>query len=247
MRLGPIDHVLLLCPDLEHAVDSYCLALGQVVVARSQLAARLALELGAANLAGRACVAVASALDQKPWLLLVGNSQALAVSEPRPGWFGVQLALDLAQLKLGAASGFTALEPRSLAPQPDANAMQLLGPANEVLWLRQRGIAAPTQPALFGAVLASSQPVLTRAFYQGLGALDSVAAEHALALRGTHNLSFITSGVAPSIELAAPNACGIAAVAFARSNAASERLDERYQTAAPQHLRGHAGELLILL
>lgn len=247
MRLGPLDHVLMLCPDLNHAADSYCLALAQVVVARSHLDATLALQLGAANLAGRNCVALASALGQKPWLWLIENRDARAHAEPRSGWLGLELGLDLAELKLGTASGFTRHNSSAFGSRPDSGVWQLLGPANEVLWLRQRDPASQAEPALVGAVLACPEPQLTRSFYRGLGGLDTEVAEHALALRGAHNLTFVPCGPAPCVELAAVDACGIAAVAFARSNSASERLDERYQWAVPQHLRGHAGELVILL
>ena len=156
---GPLRHATLIVADAQLMVQAYA-ALGLVVVERSVLGDEQAQAWGQAQLAGLGVT----------WLAPVGAAPLLRLIElpgtlPRPtrfshGWLALELLVrdvDALAPRL-ADSGFRIVgAPADLAFSPSIRAMQVTGPAGEMLYLTQVKLPAPPFDLPLSADLAGTQ------------------------------------------------------------------------------------------
>jgi hypothetical protein len=150
MTAGPLCHATLIVGDVRPLVAAYG-ALGLVVAARaavSPVSQKQALAWGQAKLAGAPCVELALHADAAPLLRLI----ELPGTPPRPtrfsyGWMALEILVrDVdAMAARFPINGFEIVgAPADLDVSPHIRAMQVVGPAGEMLYLTQ--IKAPVPP-----------------------------------------------------------------------------------------------------
>jgi len=266
MSLQAIDHAVVICPDLAQASAAYTRYLDQVVVLEEPLNPDYALKLGLTGMIG-ALSAWLGVAGQSPWLLLVQSAHAkLPAPFAREGWMALELAvLDVDALapSLQGSPFRVIAEPKDLDFSDAIRAMQVQGPAGEVLYLTQ--IKRPVPPFRlpqtnlrvdrpFVAVIGCSDVGTASAFYLGLGAdkrlrfdtrLGALNSARGLAPDTQHKVATVELLSGHLLEIDAP-ACplapamkidgsdaGIACVVICRAEQSSLRA-----------LRGMASELL---
>ncbi len=144
LRVGPVLGGVVVCPDLGEAVAAYTEFLAQRVLEKSPLEPQTAQMWQAPLLAGAPTALLASE-SGVPWLRLVEDPDA-GVAEPfrTLGWMALEVLVedpDALALTL-ADSPFRILgEPAGLELNPEIRAMQVQGPAGEVLYLTRTGEA----------------------------------------------------------------------------------------------------------
>lgn len=268
MSLQAIDHAVIICPDLAHACSAYVRYLDQVIFREEPLNVDFARKLGLTGMdaAPSAWLGVAG---QPPWLLLVQSAHA-KVPAPfeRAGWMALEIAVGdvdvLAPSLLGSPFRMIA-EPKDLDFSDAIRAMQVHGPAGEVLYLTQ--IKRPVPPfrlpqtklrvdGPFVAVLGCIDSGTASAFYLGLGAdrrlrfdtrLGALNNARGLAPETQHKVATVELIDGHLLEIDAPSCAlapamqidgsdaGIACVALSRVGAGELRV-----------LRGVASEVLAL-
>jgi hypothetical protein len=156
---GPLRHATLIVADAQLMVQAYA-ALGLVVVERSVLGDEQAQAWGQAQLAGLGVT----------WLAPLGAAPLLRLIElpgtlPRPtrlshGWLALELLVrdvDALAPRL-ADSGFRIVgAPADLAFSPSIRAMQVTGPAGEMLYLTQVKLPVPPFELPLSADLPATQ------------------------------------------------------------------------------------------
>jgi catechol 2,3-dioxygenase-like lactoylglutathione lyase family enzyme len=190
MRLHHVHSVTLICQDLTAMIAAYCQGLGQHLHTQSAVPQTRALSLGCAELCGQRCAWIATCSESTPWLELIEVPQAPQTAAfARFGWLAVELLVhDVDALVARLAPHFQILgAPRDLDISDAIRAMQVLGPAGEVLYLTQvkRALAAFQIPlsasltqavgAPFVAVLGCRNRTEAAAFYLGLGGKSALS------------------------------------------------------------------------
>ena len=266
MSLRAIDHAVVICRDLADACAAYIHYLDQVVVCEELLNPDYARKLGLTGMDG-ALSAWLGVAGQSPWLLLVQSAHAkIAAPFARQGWMALELAVlnvDALAPSLQGSPFQIIAEPKDLDFSDAIRAMQVQGPAGEVLYLTQ--IKRPVPPFRlpqtklrvdrpFVAVIGCTDAGTASAFYLGLGAdkrlrfdtrLGALNDAHGLAPDTQHKVATVELLYGHLLEIDAP-ACklapamqidgsdaGIACVVMTRSHAGELRA-----------LRGMASELI---
>jgi catechol 2,3-dioxygenase-like lactoylglutathione lyase family enzyme len=202
MRLHHVQTVTLICQDLTAMIAAYCDGLGQTLQSRSNVTRARALALGCAELGEQRCAWVATDQASAPWLELIEVPQApQSGAFARFGWLAVELLVrDVDALATRLAPHFKILgAPKDLDMSDAIRAMQVSGPAGEVLYLTQvkRALAAFQIPlsasltqavgAPFVAVLGCRNRTEAAAFYLGLGGKSALSFQARLsAFDATH-------------------------------------------------------------
>jgi len=184
-RLGPILAATVVCPDPAAAAAAYHAAFGFAVRACGRVPESLAALWNAPAAAGRAWLIVGPQGDAAAGLIrLVEGPRRPPPPLTACGWAAAELtvAADLDRLaERLPGHGFAVLgPPRPLGSNPAIRAMQVAGPAGEVLYLtdiRAYGgpldLARPAHPVdrVFIAVVAAPDMAAARGFYESrLGA-----------------------------------------------------------------------------
>lgn len=138
--LGPSLKATLCTPDLALSIAAWQGSLQQVVHSEGLLTGERAAQLGAAKLAGARHAVMSNILDE-PWLELI-ESPAAPVLDPfqHSGWFSLEISVaDVDQLRTTLDESLFKVigEPANLDVSDDIRAMQLIGPAGEVLYLTE--------------------------------------------------------------------------------------------------------------
>ena len=144
---GPLRHATLIVADLTTLLTAYA-ALGLVVVARGEVSPAQAERWGQPALQGRRVATLAAAAQVPPLLRLIEVPGA----PPRPtrwshGWLALEILVrDVDALAPALPAGHFEVvgAPADLELSPAIRAMQLVGPAGEMLYLTQ--VKAPVPP-----------------------------------------------------------------------------------------------------
>ena len=144
---GPLRHATLIVADLTTLLTAYA-ALGLVVVARGEVGPAQAERWGQPALQGRRVATLAAAAQVPPLLRLIEVPGA----PPRPtrrshGWLALEILVrDVDSLAAALPAGHFEVvgAPADLELSPAIRAMQLVGPAGEMLYLTQ--VKAPVPP-----------------------------------------------------------------------------------------------------
>lgn len=138
--LGPTLSATLLTPDLEVSVSAYCDYLFQRVHSRGVIRPETAGFWERPELTGAPCAWLENALGE-PWLRLIESPAAEPVDPFRHrGWMSLEISVrDVDGLRPGLEdSPFRVIgEPANLDVSDNIRAMQLVGPAGEVLYLTE--------------------------------------------------------------------------------------------------------------
>lgn len=269
MTLQAIDHAVLICPDLAIACAAYVDYLDQVIIREQPLNADYARKLGLTGMdaAPSAWLGVAG---QAPWLLLVQSAHG-QVPAPfaRAGWMALELAVhdvDALAPSLQGSPFRIIAEPKDLDFSDAIRAMQVHGPAGEVLYLTQ--IKRPVPPfrlpqtklrvdGPFVAVLGCADAGTASAFYLGLGAdkrlrfntrLGALNSARQLAPDTQHAVATVELSGGHLLELDAPSCALAPAMQIDGSDAGIACVVlSHVGTGELRALRGMASELLGLL
>jgi hypothetical protein len=138
--LGPTLSGTLVTPDLDKSIGAYCPFLHQHVHSRGVVNQDLARRWGLGALAGAPLAWLANDLGE-PWLRLIEDS-ASEVVDPfgHSGWLSLEISVedvDTLRRELVDAPFEIIGEPANLDVSDDIRAMQVIGPAGEVLYLTQ--------------------------------------------------------------------------------------------------------------
>jgi catechol 2,3-dioxygenase-like lactoylglutathione lyase family enzyme len=201
MRLGPIAGVTLVAPNLDQAIAAYVQALGLKLHEQTRLPEHEALRLGA-PLHKLARVAHLGTQDRpEPWLRIIEDTTQVPVAAfMHTGWIALEVLVeDVDALASELGNHFRVLRPPADLDLGDAiRAMQVQGPAGEVLYLTQ--IKRPVPPfqlpssqgkvgMAFVTVLAARSLSESLGFYGGLGGIARYRFETRLsALNQAQNL-----------------------------------------------------------
>lgn len=179
-KLGPVLMGTVVCSELERCAQAYCRWLRMRIEHRGELSPAMAAHWAAPALAGCPYAVLGSAGGTQ-WLRLVEDPLAPARAALRShGWMSMEvLVSDVSALAEELAdSPFTVLAPPAPLDVSDAIcAMQLLGPAGEVLYLTEvRGEVPPFElpravcevDRLFIPVLSAADRAASLAFYERL-------------------------------------------------------------------------------
>jgi len=144
--LGPCLCATLVTPDLERSLKAYCDFLHLRVHSRTEIGEEQARQWKQEHLAGAPVIWLANELAE-PWLRLIGVESAVVV-DPfyHSGWFSLEISVDqVDDLRNGLEnSPFEIMgEPANLDVSNDIRAMQVLGPAGEMLYLTQVNAEVP--------------------------------------------------------------------------------------------------------
>jgi hypothetical protein len=138
--LGPTLWATLATPDLEGSIGAYCSFLHQQVHSRGEVSGELARRWGCPSLAGAPQTWLANKLGE-PWLRLIEDRNAEVVDPfAHSGWMSLEISVDnVDQLRREMDdTPFEIIgEPANLDVSDDIRAMQVIGPAGEVLYLTQ--------------------------------------------------------------------------------------------------------------
>jgi hypothetical protein len=176
-------------PSLEHSIKAWQGSLHHRPHSTGRIDAARAASLGAPSLAGAAYTLMANELDE-PWLELI-ESPAAAVLDPftHCGWFSLEISVknvDALRTTLDESAFRVIGEPANLEVSDSIRAMQVIGPAGEVLYLTE--IKAPVPPfdlpfarctvdRLFIPVLLTSDRDASAAIYEQLNGLPGMKFE----------------------------------------------------------------------
>jgi catechol 2,3-dioxygenase-like lactoylglutathione lyase family enzyme len=226
MSLQAIDHAVIICPDLAQACAAYVDYLDQTVHRQEPLDSDYARKLGLTGMdeAASAWLGIAGAA---PWLLLV---QSAIANVPAPftkaGWMALELAVrdvDALASSLQAGPFKIIAAPKDLDFSDAIRAMQVQGPAGEVLYLTQIKRAVPpfrlpqtklTVDGPFVAILGTEDLGAASAFYLGLGAdkrlrfntrLGALNQARGLAPDTQHTVATVELSSGHLLEIDAPN------------------------------------------
>jgi catechol 2,3-dioxygenase-like lactoylglutathione lyase family enzyme len=190
MRLHHVHSVTLICRDLTATIAAYCQALGQHLQSQGNVTQARALTLGCAELRDQRCAWIATDHASAPWLELIEVPQAPQTTAfARFGWLAIELLVhDVDALVARLGPHFRILGAAKDLDISDAiRAMQVLGPAGEVLYLTQikralAGFQIPLSATLtqavgapFVAVLGCKNRTEAAAFYLGLGGKSALS------------------------------------------------------------------------
>ncbi len=139
----------VIVPNLQAACAAYERFLGQQVLRKDTFSVARAVLWDAKHLAGCPTAVLAASSSEKPWLELIEAPFARPIAPlQRPGWLALEVCVeDVDRLRdsLGDNSPFRVIgEPADLAISDHIRAMQVVGPANEVLYLTE--VKAPLPP-----------------------------------------------------------------------------------------------------
>ncbi len=138
--LGPTLIASICTPDLDRSVQAWTGSLHQHVHSQDVLSAERAQHLAAAGMEGSRCVLLANELGE-PWLEIIENTNA-EVLDPfaHSGWFSLEIAVaNVDALRATLDENFFRVigEPANLDVSDNIRAMQVTGPAGEVLYLTE--------------------------------------------------------------------------------------------------------------
>jgi hypothetical protein len=146
-QLGPSLKATICTQDIDLSVAAWCNSLHQQIHQQGQLTPVRALQLGHDDLAGAERVVIANELGD-PWLEFIENPDAVVVDPfSYSGWFSLEINVqDVDALRADIdESVFQVIgEPANLEMSDNIRAMQLVGPAGEVLYLTE--IKGPVPP-----------------------------------------------------------------------------------------------------
>ena len=144
---GPLRHATLLVSDV-HAMQGAYAALGLVVCERSTISAARAKAWGHASLAGRSLLGLGTAADGPSLLRLIKRpGAAIRPTRYSHGWLALEILVrdvDALAQQLTGSSFEIVGAPADLDVSPHIRAMQVIGPAGEMLYLTQ--VKAPVPP-----------------------------------------------------------------------------------------------------
>lgn len=184
--LGPTLRATLCTPSLERSIKAWEGSLHQHVHTRGQLDAVRATLLNAPGMAGAPFALLANELDE-PWLELIENPATKALDPfAHSGWFSLEICVaDVDALRPTIDESLFKVigEPANLEMSDNIRAMQVIGPAGEVLYLTE--IKAPVPPfdlptarcvvdRLFIPVILASDRSETAAVYEQLNGQDGM-------------------------------------------------------------------------
>jgi hypothetical protein len=275
MRLHHLQSAIVICPDLDVAADAYSQSLHQTIIERGTLSDARAQALGDLALSGRRFASIGIGADAPPWLELIERVDAQpSTAFTRFGWLALEvLVADVDALALTLnAEHFRVLEaPKDLDLSDAIRAMQVQGPAGEVLYLTEvkRPLAPFTLPlsthlstpvgAPFVAVLACKSRAESSAFYLGLGGISALTFSGRLsALNRVHGLALEQKHPMATVQLAGAALLEMDELTLALAPAADSavsgiyavclaRIGTRGQAGPARWLRGPDGELLGLV
>lgn len=144
--LGPCLKATLCTPDLGRSIEAWQGSLHHHVHAQGVLGAERAAQLGVPVMAGSRHALLANELDE-PWLELIERPDT-PVPDPfrHSGWFSLEINVaDVEGLRATLDESFFEVigEPANLDISDHIRAMQVIGPAGEVLYLTQVKAAVP--------------------------------------------------------------------------------------------------------
>lgn len=270
--LGPCSAATVVCSDLAAGISAWG-ELEHTLHSRAQLSPAEAQRWGMPQAAGAPVAWLANALGE-PWLRLIGDDTAAALPPfAHSGWLALEIAvqaLDTLHARLRSSQYFRILgPPAELDVSPAIRAMQVQGPAGEVLYLTE--ITAPVAgfelpqarcrvDRLFIPVLLSTDRERSAQHFHRLGAqaprffdtrigvinrarqlaADTRHPVATLQLAGSHLIEIDELGaLQPRPAAACGLPAGIAVISMATQAPVA--------SAAPHLLRGDAGELLELV
>ena len=138
--LGPVLSATLVTPDLEKSIEAYCGFLHQHVQSRGVVSESMARQWRLPSLAGAPVAWLANELDE-PWLRFIEIEASEAVDPFRhSGWISLEINVsNVDSLRSGMdESPFEIIgEPANLDVSDNIRAMQVIGPAGEVLYLTE--------------------------------------------------------------------------------------------------------------
>ena len=145
--LGPSLKATICTPNLALSIAAWQGSLRHHVHSQGQLSAERAAKLNAASMVGAPCAMLANELDE-PWLELIEHREASTLDPFRhSGWLSLEISVaDVEQLRSSLDETLFKVigEPASLDVSDDILAMQVIGPAGEVLYLTE--VKAPVPP-----------------------------------------------------------------------------------------------------
>ena len=138
--LGPVLSATLVTPSLDHSIGAYCDFLHHHVQSRGVVSEAMARQWGQTALAGAPVAWLANELDEA-WLRLIEIPASETVDPFRhSGWMSLEINVDdVDTLRSGMdESPFEIIgEPANLDVSDNIRAMQVIGPAGEVLYLTE--------------------------------------------------------------------------------------------------------------
>lgn len=140
-RMGPVVLGTVICRDLAQSSAAYRGWLGQMTLAQGRLSTAQALALNAPALIQARSALLGPSTHELPWLRLIEDPEA-SYAEPfsRTGWMALEIAVadvdELARKLVGSPFALLA-PPADLDLSPSIRAMQVAGPAGEVLYMTQ--------------------------------------------------------------------------------------------------------------
>lgn len=145
--LGPSLKATLCTPNLALSIAAWRGSLHHHIHSHGLLSAERAVQLGAGDMFGAPCAILANELGE-PWLEVIEH-QTATTQDPfkYSGWFSLEISVaDVKQLRSSLDETlFTVIgEPANLDVSDDILAMQVIGPAGEVLYLTE--VKAPVPP-----------------------------------------------------------------------------------------------------
>lgn len=166
---GPTCHAVLCTDRLEDTVSAWCIHLRQREQVRGKLSAGGARNWNAPRLAGANLVWLGNELGE-PWLCVVEDDRAPPVDAfQHSGWLSLEVGarrIDALREKLRDSPFEILGEPAALEVSPNVRAMQVRGPAGEVVYLTEVRAEVP------GFELARARCEVDRLFIPVLLAAD---------------------------------------------------------------------------
>ncbi|HMB60972.1 MAG TPA: hypothetical protein VKN35_13760 [Xanthomonadales bacterium] len=139
-QLGPIVQACICAPDLDRTVAAWCGSLEHRQAGEDRVGAEEAQLWNQPGLAGARRTRLANALDEA-WLEIIENTEAAVVNPfDHGGWFSLEINVqnvDELRTRIDESAFKVIGEPTNLDVSDDIRAMQLLGPAGEVLYLTE--------------------------------------------------------------------------------------------------------------
>jgi len=187
--LGPTLRATLCTPSLERSIEAWEGSLHHHVHSRGQLDAARAALLHAPGMAGAPFALLANELGE-PWLELIENPAAKPLDPfAHSGWFSLEICVadvDALRPTLDESLFKVIGEPANLEMSDNIRAMQVIGPAGEVLYLTE--IKAPVPPfdlptarcavdRLFIPVILANDRSETATIYEQLNGHDGMKFE----------------------------------------------------------------------
>lgn len=138
--LGPTLAATLVTPDIALSIAAYCNHLSQKILRDEHVTLKRARQWGLSSLTGATMVVLCNELGE-PWLRLIEDKNATVVDPFRhKGWMSLEISVENVDALRPALddSPFQVIgEPANLDVSDDIRAMQVIGPAGEVLYLTE--------------------------------------------------------------------------------------------------------------